>query len=86
MEENSLQYNSKMVNELNKIYQEWDQKLRDSPGIGAIVYKILRPEIPHLLNDLDNDPELQKKVRDFIASFTTAIEEEIEDVSQPGKG
>jgi len=70
------QYKSKMVSELNRIYQEWDKRIRNSQGLGSIVYKILAPEIPHLLNDLDEDLELQKKIREFIASFSTAIEEE----------
>ena len=79
------EYQSKLVQQLAKLYQEWNERLASGHNIGAYVYKILRPEIPNMLVGLDKDEGLQMKVKEFIKTFSKAIEEEPED-DKPSEG
>ena len=68
-------YQTKLVQAIAKLYQEWDEILEKVEGWG-IAYRIVRPWIPQMLSNIDQDEELRGKIRDFVKKLSDTIEEE----------
>jgi len=66
-----MMYQSKLAQNLDRLYREWDIKLRDN-----LAYLMLSPGIPTILEAIDGDPELREKIVGVLKLLLEGAEEE----------
>ena len=74
-----MEYKTKLAQALWGLYQQWDKELGETPSIWGMFYKMFRHQIPEVLNRVDEDEELQVKIKGFIQKLTETIKEEVKE-------
>lgn len=67
------EYKSKSVNALNDLYLEWREKLSQGGGM----WTALLMEVPNVLQMLDEDEDMRRKVAALVTDMAKAMEDDI---------
>ena len=71
-----MEYKTKLVQALWGLYQQWDEELAKAPMPYGMFYKIVRPLIPEWLAAIDEDENLQQKIKEFILKLAEAVSDD----------
>ena len=71
-------YKTKMGQKLCGLFQQYDEQLCKSSGMLGMVYKMIHGRIPDFIKGVDENHELQVKIRTAILDMAKALEEDVD--------
>lgn len=71
------EYQHSSIRELRNLYEEYKDKLGHGGGMMRIMWMAVKPSIPQMLRDLDNNPELLVQAKPFLQRILAALEQDV---------
>ncbi|GAH08804.1 unnamed protein product [marine sediment metagenome] len=72
----TTEYKTKFVQKIAEIYEKYKNEL--GSGMPSLMLKAFAPSVPSILQGLDENPEMQAKIKDLLTELVEAMKEDSE--------
>lgn len=80
-----IDYQHKSIQKLSELYEKHKAELGRGMGMMNLMWKALSPQIPEILQGLDENPERLSQIKGFLEEIVKALREDVKKVKKVAK-